>query len=149
MASIRYYTKLYKGEFQVFLSVSYRPGARFRYYTGVKIPTEYWDSGRQTVKASRHFPQHSEISMYLRNLSNEATRIQVRFDNEGQNLTNEKFKQALDAFRGKEKASNQPLDFFQFFEHFIPEREANPEYAKGSITVYCTSSNKFGQLFIG
>ncbi|MEZ4942594.1 MAG: tyrosine-type recombinase/integrase [Saprospiraceae bacterium] len=142
MAGVRFYAKPYKDEVQLFLSITYKPGTRLRYYTGLKVPPEYWDAERQSVKASRNFPQHTEISAYLNNLANEATKIHLRYENEKKLLTNSIFKNELDAFRGKSEYAGSQQSFFQFFERFIKERKSSPEYAKGSITVYKTALNK-------
>ncbi len=142
MAGVRFYAKPYKGEVQLFLSLTYKRGARLRYYTGLKVPPEYWDAERQSVKASRNFPQHTEISAYLNNLANEATKIQLRHENEKKLLTNAIFKNELDVFRGKADGDKNQQSFFPFFERFIKERQASHEYAKGSVTVYKTTLNK-------
>lgn len=142
MAGVRYYAKPYKGEVQLFLFLTYKRGTRLRYYTGLRVPPEYWDAERQSVKASRNFPQYTEINAYLNNLANEATKIQLRHENEKRSLTKEVFKNELDTFRGKSESDSKQQTFFQFFEQFIQQREASPEYAKGSITVYKTALNK-------
>lgn len=143
MAAVRYHSKPVKEGFvQIFLDFTYAKGSRFRYFTGIVLNPMYWDKKKQSVKASRDFPQHSELNALLNKLANEAVKIQVHYQNEQQLLTKEEFKRALDVFRGKIEANGNRQTFFQFFEQFISERTANPKYAKGSIKVYQTTLNK-------
>jgi integrase len=142
MAGARFYAKPYKDEVQIFLFLTYKRGERLRYYTGKNVPVEFWDTDKQRVKASRFFPQYSELNAILNDLANEAERIKLRFENEKSLLTNEIFKTELNRFRDKSDSKETRLTFFRFFENFIKKREGNHKYSKGSITVYKTTLSK-------
>ena len=144
MAGVRFYLKdTKKQEAQIYLYVTYATGKRLRYYTGLTVPPEFWNTENQLIKASRLHPQHPEKNALLRKLANEAERIISSYRNNNATLTDAVFKNELNAFRKKKGQGETQLSFLQFFEKMIQEREGNPDkYKKGSIKVYRTTYNK-------
>ena len=90
-----------KGNAQIFLNITYAKGIRFRYYTGLKVPIEYWSIKRQQTKTSRLYEQGSEVNGILRRLASEAERIVASYQNTGAKLTSEVFKREMDRFRNR------------------------------------------------
>jgi integrase len=127
--------------FQIYLQYTYSKGQFLRYYTGVTVPKEFWDKGKERAKPDRKFPNYSEINAHLNRIETEAAQIALRSQYNKSNLTNEVFKKELDTFLGKREASDETLTFFRYFQRFIEERKANPNYSKGSIQVYASTFN--------
>lgn len=124
---------------QIYLQFTYQRGKFLRYYTGLVVPPEYWDKKEERVKPDRKFPDGPEINLELDGLQVEAVKIAKRYQLNQTTLTNEIFKKELDVFLGKRDPSELRMSFFDFFDRFINERAANPNYSKGSITVYRTT----------
>lgn len=136
-----------KGLAQIFLNITYTKGVRFRYYTGLKVPIEYWSSKRQQTKTSRLYEQGSEVNGMLRRLASEAERIAAFYQNAGAKLTAEVFKREMDRFRNRGDEIESKLTFFQFFENMIQERKGNPQkYKPSSVKVYNTTFNKISEF---
>lgn len=136
-----------KGNAQIFLNITYAKGVRFRYYTGLKVPIEFWSAKRQQTKTSRLYEQGSEVNGILRRLASEAERIVASYQNTGAKLTSEVFKREMDRFRNRGDGPETKLTFFQFFENMIQERKGNPEkYKPSSIKVYNTTFNKISEF---
>jgi hypothetical protein len=132
-----------KGNAQIFLNITYAKGVRFRYYTGLKVPWEFWNPKLQQTKSSRKYEQGSEVNGILRRLASEAERIAASYQNTGAKLTAEVFKREMDRFRNRGDEPETKLTFFQFFENMIQERKGNPDRFKpSSIKVYNTTFKK-------
>jgi len=48
--------------FQIYLQYTYSKGKLLRYYTGVTVPTEFWDKEKERAKQDRKFPTYAEIN---------------------------------------------------------------------------------------
>ena len=126
---------------QIYLQFTYQRGKFLRYYTGIVVPAEYWDKSVERAKVDRKFPDASEVNNDLDRLQVEAVKIAQRYQINNATLTNEIFKKELDVFLHKREASDEQQTFFRFFDRFINERTANPNYSKNSIKVYRTTYN--------
>ena len=127
--------------FQIYLQFTYSKGKLLRYYTGVTVPKEFWDKDRERARQDRKFSDHTEINAHLNRIETEAVGIAMRSQYNKSELTNEDFKRELDTFLGKREAVEDSVTFFRYFQKFIEERTANPNYSKGSIKVYVTTFN--------
>lgn len=127
--------------FQIYLQYTYSKGQFLRYYTGVTVPKEFWDKEKERAKPDRKFPDYTEINAQLNRIETEAAQIALRSQYNKSHLTNEFFKKELDTFLGKREASDETVTFFRYFQRFIEERRANPNYSKGSIQVYVSTFN--------
>jgi len=129
--------------FQIYLQFTYSKGQFLRYYTGVTVPKEYWDKGKERAKPDRKFSDHSEINAQLTRIETEAAQIALRSQYNKSELTNDLFKKELDTFLGKREAAptDNRMTFFRYFKSFVDERAANPNYSKSSIKVYGSTFN--------
>lgn len=127
--------------FQIYLQFTYSKGKFLRYYTGVTVPKEFWEKDKERAKPDRKFPDHAEINARLNRIETEAEQIALRSQYNKADLTNEIFKNELDAFLGKKEVVDDTMTFFRYFTKFIEERTANPNYSKGSIKVYVSTFN--------
>lgn len=126
---------------QIYLQFTYSKGKFLRYYTGVTVPTEFWDKEKERAKQDRKFPAYAEINAQLNRIETEAAQIALRSQYNKSGLTNEIFKKELDAFLGKREVVDDSPTFFRYFKRFIEERAGNPNYSKGSIKVYVSTFN--------
>lgn len=127
--------------FQIYLQYTYTKGKFLRYYTGVTVPKEFWDKEKERAKPDRKFPDYAEINAQLNRIETEAAQIALRSQYNKSDLTNEVFKNELDTFLGKKEVVDNTVTFLRYFTRFIEERNANPNYSKGSIKVYVSTFN--------
>jgi len=125
--------------YQIYLHFTYQPGKRLRYYTGLTVPKEAWDT--ETERATRKSADNTEINQKLRSIEAEAERIATKYQVNQKDLSPTLFKKELDNFLNKKTAAPIELTFFQFFLRIIEERAANPNYSNSSIKVYRTTYN--------
>jgi len=127
--------------FQIYLQFTYSKGQMLRYYTGVTIPKEFWNKEKECAIQDRRFMEAGQINIHLNKIKSEAEQIAARSLYNKTALNNETFKKELDTFLGKQEAKDERVTFFRFFDAFISERAANPNYSKSSIKVYGSTYN--------
>jgi Phage integrase SAM-like domain/Arm DNA-binding domain len=136
----------------IYLVYSYpnEGGKRFRYFTGCSVPVTLWNDKEQRVRASRIFPQYSEINSILSDLAQNAEKINLTYRSQGKDLSIEQFKLDLDKVYGKSsfEEKDETITFEKFSKQFIQEREGNPDYSPGSIVIY-KNCMKHTRLFSG
>ena len=126
---------------QIYLQFTYARGKFLRYYTGVTVPKEYWNKEKECAVQGRHFMEAGQINIHLNKIKSEAEQIAARSLYNKTELNNGIFKNELDTFLGKQETKDETVTFFRFFESFIKECAANPNYSKSSIKVYNTAYN--------
>ncbi len=114
-------------------------GQRLKYYTGESILPSRWNE-RQRM------PRNEENSSVLANLTIRLNRIRTAAEEEYSRLlllkeipTLDKIRHAIDQAVGKVENTDHRKTLQGYIEHFIRDREKDPRYKKGSITVYRTT----------
>ncbi len=119
-------------------------GKRLKYSTGQKIKPKFWNENQQRSKSTKQFPQAPELNALLDKLEHTTLSTHRKFVNDGQLPSYEDLRTALNVatFRTVEdKEEKASTTLMQFYEQLIQEREASPQFTKGTIKNYRTAYN--------
>ena len=109
---------------------------RFKYSTGEKILSKYWNSTDQRAKESKQFPEHSELNSRLKNFDTAISNSYRRLQNNKISITTELLKEELEIeLEIKEQKSR--ITLFEFIDNYI--KEGKSFKAKGSLQVYAST----------
>ena len=103
----------------------------FKYSTGEKVPSKYWDKKSQKVKNVNASAKYIDINKRLSSLSDQIKNI---YKDSNGNISRDDFREALNILRGKVRLAEpkQKDTFISFTERYIKQRQESPTGQRGT-----------------
>ena len=111
-------------------------GHRLKYYVGRSIHPDFWNAKTQRAKNEGSSTNLANLNILLTNIKNATESKYNELIILKQKPTIGKLKKAIDEVLGKGGEEIRTETLQAYTKEFIKKREANPKYARGSITVY-------------
>jgi integrase len=119
----------------IYADISYE-GYRMKYYISESINPKYWNRDNKRAKETSKFREHPEFNTRLDNLCTGIKNVYRRYLNDRNEVPNPSLLKTLldQEFDKKVKVTEQPIDFFRFFENLISQSKSgtrlNPKTGK-------------------
>lgn len=121
--------------------VAFIGGRRMKFYTGLRVPSDLWDTRHQRIKNSNKFPNRHNYNRHLDFL--EQATYDKYFDLMRENIPPSGGLVKTHLEQITHKRSKNKYTLLEYWDAFIERRKKDPTFSRGTTKTYTTSYNHF------